>query len=155
MSGIEPFSSEPENIEILIKEAIYSKPSTIWDPISNEAKSMIKRMLIQDPDQRIKVGEILRDKWFQVCHSFIIIITDLRLQTENELCVLTHHIFVQGDCEMLAKVNSLYNSTEDLSETLTMSSNNSLDSVVNQSSALDLDSDYDTLSPTPKRFRHN
>lgn len=68
---------------------------------------------------------------------------------------LIHHIFVQGDCEMLAKVNSLYNSTEDLSETLTMSSNNSLDSVVNRSSALDLDSDYDTLSPTPKRFRHN
>lgn len=120
LSGIEPFSSEPENILELITEAIYSSPSKVWDPISIEVKSLIKGMLTQDPYERIKISDILSDKWFQ------------------------------GDFEMLARVNTLCNSSEDLSETFTTSSFNSS---MEYHSTLECTLDC-TLSPPKKKFRN-
>ncbi|XP_034244738.1 ovarian-specific serine/threonine-protein kinase Lok-like [Thrips palmi] len=117
LSGIEPFCSEPENIQELIKEAIYTVPSTIWDPVSKDAKSLIDRMLMEDPEERIKISEILNERWFQ------------------------------DDCNMLAKAHALCN--DELSETITMSSFNSLE---NQSVVLNSSCDV-TLSPPQKRLR--
>lgn len=64
--------------------------------------------------------------------------------------ILIYFFPVQGDCDMLAKVDVLYHSSEDLSETLTLSSFHSLE---NASGVLNSSFESDTLSPAKKRFR--
>ena len=38
----------------------------IWDNVSNEAKSLIEKMLSTNPESRIKIDKIMKHDWIQV-----------------------------------------------------------------------------------------
>ena len=64
LSGIPPFYHE-DNFELfdLIKRGKYNFDAPVWKDISEEAKDLIKSLLVVDPDKRLKPDEIRRHPW--------------------------------------------------------------------------------------------
>ena len=44
--------------------------TSLWDPISEPARDLVRRMLITDANQRITINEVLNHRWLRV--SYII-----------------------------------------------------------------------------------
>ena len=53
-----------EKFEMIITNEL-KFPAPHWEDVSSEAKSLIKRILVTNPKQRIKANTVLRDRWFQ------------------------------------------------------------------------------------------
>lgn len=53
-----------EKFEMIITNDL-KFPAPYWEDVSSEAKSLIKRILVTNPKQRIKANTVLRDRWFQ------------------------------------------------------------------------------------------
>ena len=54
----------------LIKESTYEFSSPYWDNVSEQAKDLIRKLLIVDPKQRLSCDEILKHPWLtQTSHS--------------------------------------------------------------------------------------
>ena len=49
-----------------IKKGQYEFLKPYWDPISNEAKDFIRRMLVVDPKQRADIKDLMDDKWLSM-----------------------------------------------------------------------------------------
>ncbi len=64
LCGFPPFFDEDnEELFDLIKKGDYDFPSPYWDDVSEEAKDLIKNLLIIDPNKRISSDDILKHKW--------------------------------------------------------------------------------------------
>jgi serine/threonine protein kinase len=67
LGGYPPFHDD--NHAILyrkIKAADYTFEPQYWDQVSDDAKDLIKKMLIVDPDKRLSADQALRHPWFLV-----------------------------------------------------------------------------------------
>ena len=64
LCGYPPFYAE-ENNELfqLIKECDYEFHEPYWDNISEDAKDLIKKLLVADPVKRLSAEEILKHPW--------------------------------------------------------------------------------------------
>jgi len=64
LSGLSPFmgNSDLETMTNVTK-AIYDFDDEAFDPISNEAKDFISKLLVKDPTKRLKPNECLNHKW--------------------------------------------------------------------------------------------
>ena len=64
LSGTPPFFDE-DNFELfeIIKSGEYNFDAPAWKYISNEAKDLIARMLVVDPEKRITPDEIRKHPW--------------------------------------------------------------------------------------------
>jgi len=62
--GLPPFN-ENQNAELFekIKTAEYSFPSPEWDHVSDDAKDLISKLLVVDPEKRLTAEEILEHPW--------------------------------------------------------------------------------------------
>ena len=49
-----------------IKTADYVFPPILFDRISDEAKDLIQKLLVVDPEERLSSEQILRHPWLQV-----------------------------------------------------------------------------------------
>merc|ERR1712072_34785 len=49
-----------------IKAADYAFDPQYWDQVSDDAKDLIKKMLVVDPDKRLTASQALRHPWFMV-----------------------------------------------------------------------------------------
>ena len=69
LSGEFPFNGE-EDKEILgkIKSVNYNMDSELWKNISNEAKDLIKHMLVNE-DERFSAKEVLAHPWFKIVNT--------------------------------------------------------------------------------------
>ena len=47
----------------MIKNCEYEFPSPFWDDVSDEAKNLIKAILVRDPNQRLTAEQILSHSW--------------------------------------------------------------------------------------------
>ena len=66
LSGRPPFPQKNEKKCMkLIKKGEYQFKSPQWDPISEEAKAFISRMLVVDPKERATIGSLLEDDWLE------------------------------------------------------------------------------------------
>lgn len=65
LSGTPPFNGKDDN-EIMKKVAAgkYEFKADKWKNVSSEAKSLIKKMLVLDTDERISAKDALDDEWF-------------------------------------------------------------------------------------------
>ena len=64
LSGFPPFAgSTDEEILRKVKVGKFSFAHESWRNISNEAKSLIRRMLVMNPQQRLTAAECLSDPW--------------------------------------------------------------------------------------------
>jgi len=64
LCGSPPFYSENnDDLYEQIKKGKFDFPSPIWDDISDLAKDLIKRILVVNPDKRLKADEILLHPW--------------------------------------------------------------------------------------------
>ncbi|VDK34634.1 unnamed protein product [Gongylonema pulchrum] len=48
-----------------IKAGEYTFHSPDWDCISDEAKNLVRRLLVTDPDKRMTIKEFMRDPWIR------------------------------------------------------------------------------------------
>ena len=64
LSGTPPFYHE-DNFELfeIIKQGHYNFDAPAWQQISNEAKDLINRLLVVEPDNRISPEEIRNHPW--------------------------------------------------------------------------------------------
>ncbi|RKP37182.1 kinase-like domain-containing protein, partial [Dimargaris cristalligena] len=68
LSGTLPFSSDDDNNTLLFREiqaGIVTFPSVYWGDISEEARSMVKSLLVVDPRRRATVHDALNHPWIQ------------------------------------------------------------------------------------------
>lgn len=66
LSGDLPFflPDEKDKFEA-IKACEWTFKATVWDDISEEAKDLIRKLLVRDPEQRLSCTEILEHEWFE------------------------------------------------------------------------------------------
>lgn len=66
LSGNSPFGSESsEVVKLNIKKGRYDLESHAWREVSTEAKDLVKKLLIVDPDQRLSAHQALNHSWVQ------------------------------------------------------------------------------------------
>jgi len=68
LCGFPPFFDENEDMARLyrkIKKAEYDMPSPYWDNVSNEAKDLVRRLLVSDPAKRLTAADALKHPWLQ------------------------------------------------------------------------------------------
>uniref|UniRef100_A0A6B2L4C0 non-specific serine/threonine protein kinase n=1 Tax=Arcella intermedia TaxID=1963864 RepID=A0A6B2L4C0_9EUKA len=65
LSGSLPFDDKPGEMFEQIQNAEYEFTDELWDDISDEAKNLIKKLLVADPKQRITVDGALQSHWMQ------------------------------------------------------------------------------------------
>lgn len=64
LCGFPPFFDEDNAVLFnLIKKGQYEFPSPYWDTVSDEAKDLIKKLLLIDTDRRLTAEQILRHPW--------------------------------------------------------------------------------------------
>eukprot|EP01039_Chlorochromonas_danica_P000439 gene439-473_t len=66
LCGRPPFNSK-SNREVLEKtcKGVYNMSGPEWDDISDEAKDLVRRMLVVNPDERISTDDILAHPWLK------------------------------------------------------------------------------------------
>lgn len=66
LAGAYPFYDEDDaKLFELVKAGNFSFPSPGWDPISAEAKDLISKILVTDPEKRFTVDQCLDHGWFK------------------------------------------------------------------------------------------
>jgi len=64
LCGFPPFSEDSnEKLFEMIKTGNYEFPSPQWDPISDYAKDLVKKLLVVDPSKRLSAEGILKHPW--------------------------------------------------------------------------------------------
>ena len=66
LSGFPPFYDEDnDNLRLFekIKKGKYDFPSPSWDVISQEAKDIIKNLLVLEPEGRMNCEQLLKHPW--------------------------------------------------------------------------------------------
>ena len=69
LAGTSPFTEEKrKGVELRdqIRTADYVFPPVLFDHISEEARDLIQRLLVVEPEQRLSSEQILRHPWLQV-----------------------------------------------------------------------------------------
>lgn len=61
LSGAAPFHAE--NLEQTVKGKYYPMVGPEWDKISDNAKDLVKRLLVVKPDWRLSLAQVLKHKW--------------------------------------------------------------------------------------------
>ena len=49
----------------LIKRGEYEMKEEVWNDISNEAKGLINKILVVDPEKRLSLEECMNHSWFE------------------------------------------------------------------------------------------
>jgi len=80
LCGFPPFYGEslPEVFEQIMK-AEYDFPEPYWNDISNEAKDLIKKLLVVDPKKRYSAKQALKHPWIEVGGA------DTKLNVKSEM----------------------------------------------------------------------
>lgn len=64
LSGFPPFFDNDSMVLFeKIKKGKYDFPSPIWDNISEEAKEIIRNLLVVDPSKRMTCEQLLKHPW--------------------------------------------------------------------------------------------
>ena len=61
-----PQTNMSEGMKNRIINGNYNLRGNIWDNVSNEAKSLVEKMLTTNPESRIKIDKIMKHDWIQV-----------------------------------------------------------------------------------------
>jgi len=68
LSGTLPFDDENDNEEVIAKMTVFTDvqfPSKYWGKRTEEVIDLIKKCLIKNPEERIKIDEYLQHKWIK------------------------------------------------------------------------------------------
>ena len=67
LAGYPPFwSSNDEKLLLSILQGNYSMPSPYWDNVSDEAKDLVRRLIVVEPSQRLTACEASNHPWIQM-----------------------------------------------------------------------------------------
>ena len=67
LAGYPPFYAKNDvSQRNMIKTANFNFNHSLWRDISNEAKDLIKQLLVVDPNKRLNASEALQHPWFDV-----------------------------------------------------------------------------------------
>jgi len=68
LSGTLPFDDENDNEEVIAKMTVFTEvqfPNRYWSKRSEEVVDLIRKCLIKNPEERIKIVEYLQHKWIK------------------------------------------------------------------------------------------
>ena len=66
LSGCSPFSAEQEEAILqLVAEAKYEFHESEWSTVSADAKDLIQRLLVVDPEERMTMAQMLEHAWLK------------------------------------------------------------------------------------------
>jgi serine/threonine protein kinase len=84
LCGFPPFYEEstPLLFEQIMKGE-FDFPSPYWDPISDDAKDLIRKMLVVDPKARLTCDQVMQHKWIQSASSVPLSNTQAKLREFN------------------------------------------------------------------------
>ena len=119
LSGQPPFKGEnDEEIYQAIKNGKYNFDDEKWDTISNDAKDLIKNLLIKDPDKRYSAEKALNHPWIvkhrrnkiidkkklnEVVYNLKNYSAKLKLQ-QLTLAYIVHNLIPKEDCEFIKEI---------------------------------------------------
>ena len=119
LSGQPPFKGEnDEEIFQAIKNGKYNFDEEKWDIISNDAKDLIKNLLIKDPDKRYSAEKALNHPWIvkhrrnkiidkkklnEVVYNLKNYSEKLKLQ-QLTLAYIVHNLIPKEDCEFIKEI---------------------------------------------------
>lgn len=64
LCGFPPFFDEETSVLFnLIKEGSYDFPSPFWDTVSEEARDLVKNLLVTDSSKRLTADQVLQHPW--------------------------------------------------------------------------------------------
>lgn len=70
LGGYPPFHHDsPKELFRLIKTGSYEFTPKYWDIVSEEAKDLIRNLLVVNPQERLTVKQALNHKWLLDCHE--------------------------------------------------------------------------------------
>lgn len=64
LSGGPPFDVDGGGMDTVLHNAEVSFPDPLWSSISADAKDLVQKMLVADPEKRVTVGEACDHPWF-------------------------------------------------------------------------------------------
>ena len=68
LSGTLPFDDENDNEEVIAKMTVFTEvlfPSKFWSKRSEDVIDLIRKCLIKNPEERVKIDEYLQHKWIK------------------------------------------------------------------------------------------
>ena len=74
LAGTSPFTEQRKRgLELTeqIRTADYVFPPVLFDRISNEARDLVQKLLVINPEERLSSEQILRHPWLQVTLSTV------------------------------------------------------------------------------------
>lgn len=94
LSGVPPFVA-PNEVELYqkIQRCMYTMSGTRWSGVSKEARNLVQRMLVRDPERRCSALEALSHPWIQgFCES--------RLDCSEARTLLTEATSFRPECKL-------------------------------------------------------
>lgn len=66
LAGYPPFNlSDDAKLRYQIKNAVYNFNHKLWTSVSDEAKDLIKKLMVKDPNSRLSATETMNHPWLQ------------------------------------------------------------------------------------------
>ncbi|KAJ1389528.1 kinase-like domain-containing protein, partial [Ochromonadaceae sp. CCMP2298] len=66
LGGYPPFHDDDQKLLFRkIKAGVFEFHAEYWDPVSDQAKDLISRLLCMDPEQRLTAAQALAHPWMQ------------------------------------------------------------------------------------------
>ena len=72
LSGTLPFDDENDNEEIIAKMTVFTEvqfPSKYWSKRTEDVIDLIRKCLIKNPEERIKIDEYLQHRWIKTLNK--------------------------------------------------------------------------------------
>ena len=67
LCGFPPFSRPLPQLFDDIKAGRYDFPSPEWDRVSEDAKALVRGMLVVDPEKRLTAAQVAESRWVVTC----------------------------------------------------------------------------------------
>lgn len=122
LTGTIPFAGN-SNQEIIkkVKSGIIKYNHPIWKNVSKDALSLIKRMLVVDPKERISAEESLNDLWIiKFTHKFELDIANLSVSLQNLKSFKSHINFQRAALAFITQRSTTKEEERKLRETFKM-----------------------------------
>ena len=89
LSGKHPFSKGEEMVSQIMEGKVRSMSGVVWDKVTILAKSLVRALLVTDPEKRLSAEEILQHPWFS---------------EDRNLCSLAMEVMAGGDVDSLENI---------------------------------------------------
>jgi len=90
LAGKHPFSKGEEMVSHIMQGKVRSMTGGVWDKVTTTAKSLVRALLVTDPEKRLAAEEVLQHPWFS---------------EDRHLCSLAIKVMAGGQVDSLENIS--------------------------------------------------